>query len=131
MAHGGLAKEYLCALEHVVGVSPRIKAISIFPNDNSYDKEKEIGEAIKIVEAGFGVVLVTDMHGSTPANLALKAAKGLKSRVVFGANLPLLLKIVKVRNLTVDKAVKLALDAGRKYIDCINIRPGNIKGFYD
>ena len=131
MAHGGLAKEYLCAIEHVVGVSPRIKAISIFPDDNSYYKEKEIGEAIKIVEAGFGVVIVTDMHGSTPANLALKAAKGLNSSVLFGANLPLLLKLVKVRNLTVDKAVKLALDAGRKYIDCVNIRPGSIKGFYD
>ena len=131
MAHGGLAKEYLCAMEHVVGVSPRIKAISIFPNDNSYYKEKEIGEVIKIVEAGFGVVLVTDMHGSTPTNLALKAAKGLNSSVLFGANLPLLLKLVKVRNLTVDKAVKLALDAGRKYIDCVNIRPGSIKGFYD
>jgi PTS system mannose-specific IIA component len=71
------------------------------------------------------------MHGSTAANLALKAAKGLNSSVLFGANLPLLLKLVKVRNLTVDKAVKLALDAGRKYIDCVNIRPGSIKGFYD
>ena len=131
MAHGGLAKEYLCAMEHVVGVSPRIKAISIFPNDNSYDKEKEIREAITIVEGGFGVVLVTDMHGSTAANLALKAVKGLKSSVLFGANLPLLLKLVKVRNLTVDKAVTLALDSGRKYIDCVNIRPVSIKGFYD
>ena len=131
VAHGGLAKEYLCAIEHVVGVSPRIKAISIFPNDNTYDKEKEIREAITIVEAGFGAVLVTDMHGSTAANLALKAAKGLYSSVLFGANLPLLLKLVKVRNLTVDKAVKLALDAGRKYIDCVNILPGSIKGFYD
>jgi len=126
VAHGGLAKEYLCAMEHVVGVSPRIKAISIFPNDNSYDKEKEIREAITIVEAGFGAVLVTDMHGSTAANLALKAAKGLNSCVLFGANLPLLLKLVKVRNLTVDKAVKLALDAGRKYIDYVNIRPSSI-----
>ena len=131
VAHGGLAKEFLCATEHVVGVSPRIKAISIFPNDNSYDKEKEIREAITIVEAGFGAVLVTDMHGSTAANLALKAGNGLNSCVLFGANLPLLLKLVKVRNLTVDKAVKLALDAGRKYIDCVNIRPGSIKGFYD
>ena len=131
VAHGGLAKEYLCAMEHVVGDSPRIKAISIFPNDNSYDKEKEIREAITIVEAGFGAVLVTDMHGSTAANLALKAAKGLNSSVLFGANLPLLLKLVKVRNLTVDKAVKLALDAGRKYIDCVNIRPGSFKGFID
>ena len=92
---------------------------------------EEIREAITIVERGFGVVLVTDMHGSTAANLALKAVKGLKSSVLFGANLPLLLKLVKVRNLTVEKAVTLALDSGRKYIDCVNIRPGSIKGFYD
>ena len=123
VAHGGLAQEYFCAMEHVVGVSPRIKAISIFPNDNSYDKEQEIREAMTIVEVGFGVVLVTDMHGSTAANLALKASEGLNSKVLFGANLPLLLKLVKVRNLTVDKAVKLALDAGRKYIHCADIRP--------
>jgi PTS system mannose-specific IIA component len=122
VAHGGLAKEYLCAMEHVVGVSPRIKAISIFPYDNSYEKEQEIREALTMVEAGFGTVIVTDMHGSTAANLALKAARGQNRSVLFGANLPLLLKLVKVRNLTVDKAVKLALDAGRKYIDSIEIR---------
>ena len=123
VAHGGLAQEYFCAMEHVVGVSPRIKAISIFPNDNSYDKEQEIREAATIVDVGCGLVLVADMHGSTAANLALKASEGLNCKVLFGANLPLLLKLVKVRNLTVDNAVKLALGAGRKYIHCADIRP--------
>lgn len=118
MAHGGLAHEYLSAMEHIVGVNPRIQAISIFPNDNTGEKEKQIQDALKDVEDGFGTVIVTDMHGSTPANLALKASKGINSWVVFGANLPLLLKLIKIRNLPVDKAVKLALDAGRKYIDC-------------
>ena len=121
VAHGGLAQEYLSAMEHVVGVNPRVRAISIFPDDNSNDNEKKIIEALSDVEAGFGTVVVTDMHGSTPANLALKASKGLNSRVVFGANLPLLLKLVKVRNLPLDKGVQLAIDAGRKYINCSDL----------
>ena len=121
VAHGGLAQEYLSAIEYVVGEKPRIQAISIFPNDDSFVKEKQIREALADVGDGFGAVLVTDMHGSTPANLALKASRALNNRVLFGANLPLLLKLVKVRNLSVDKAVQLALEAGRKYIDCTDI----------
>lgn len=122
VAHGGLAQEYLSALEHVIGFNPKIRAISIYPNDNSLNKEKQIREALTDFEDGFGVVLVTDIHGSTPSNLALKASWGLDSRVLFGANLPLLLKLVKARNFPIDKAVQLALDAGRKYIDCANLQ---------
>ena len=118
VAHGGLAQEYLYAMEHIIGINPRIKAISIFPNDISFDKEREIRQALRDVANGCGAVLVSDMHGSTPANLALKASTELNSRVLFGANLPLLLKLVKARNLPVDKAIQLALDSGRKYIDC-------------
>lgn len=122
MAHGGLAQEYLHVIEHVVGINPRIRAISIFPNDDIDDKEKQIREALIDVEDGDGAVVVTDIHGSTPANLALRASVKFNNRVLFGANLPLLLKLVKVRNLSIDKAVKLALDAGRKYIDCSSVR---------
>lgn len=121
VAHGGLAQEYLSAMEHIVGVNPRIEAISIFPNDSISNKEIQIREVLTAFENGFGTVIVTDMHGSTPANVALKASKGRNSRVLFGANLPLLLKLVKMRKLPVDKAVQLALDAGRKYIDCAKI----------
>ena len=123
VAHGGLAQEYLCAMEHIIGINPRIKAISIFPNDNSFHKEKQIRAALRDVDNGCGAVLVSDMHGSTPANLALKASTELNSRVLFGANLPLLLKLVKTRNLSVDKAIKLALASGRKYIDCADVLP--------
>lgn len=121
VAHGGLAQEYLFAMEHVVGVNPRIKAISIYQNDNVTKKEKEIRESLAEVEDGCGVVIVTDMHGSTPANLAVKAAKEKNYNVLFGANLPLLVKLVKVRNLPASEAVSLALDAGRKYIDSVNL----------
>ena len=117
VAHGGLAKEYLSAVEHVIGYKPKIEAISIYPTDNIDEKEKQIKRALSGVDSGTGVIIVTDMHGSTPANLALKASKGYNCKVLFGANLPLLLKLIKVRNLPADDAVDLALDAGKKYIN--------------
>ena len=120
MAHGGLALEYLSAAEHVVGFNPNVKAISIFPSDIMHEKEIEIKEALSSVDCGSGVIIVTDMHGSTPANLALKASKGFNCRVVFGTNLPLLVKLIKVRKLKVCDAVDLALDAGKKYINWTN-----------
>lgn len=116
MAYGGLAVEYLAAAEHVVGVSPNVKAISIYPKDNIDKKEKEIKGTLVDIESGSGVIIVTDMHGSTAANLALKASKGQNCKVLFGANLPLLVKLIKVRNLSACDAVDLALDAGKKYI---------------
>lgn len=120
MAHGGLAQEYLSAAEHVVGINLNVKAISIFPSDNMSEKEKQIKIALSEVEDGAGVIVVTDMHGSTPANLALKASKGLNCCVVFGTNLPLLVKLIKVRNLSARDAVNLALDSGKKYINSVN-----------
>ena len=120
VAHGRLAQEYLSAATHVIGVNPKIKAISIYPADNIYDKEKQIKMALTDVESGAGVIIVTDMHGSTPANLALKASKGFNCKVLFGVNLPLLVKLIKVRNLPASEAVDLALDAGKKYINWAN-----------
>ncbi len=120
VAHGGLAQEYLSAAEHVVGINLNVKAISIFPSDNMSEKEKQIKIALSEVEDGAGVIVVTDMHGSTPANLALKASKGLNCCVVFGTNLPLLVKLIKVRNLSARDAVNLALDSGKKYINSVN-----------
>ena len=120
VGHLGLAREYLAIIEHVVGTNLRIEAISIFPNDNTCYKEKQISEALIEVDEGSGVVIVTDMHGSTPANLAMKAAKGANCKVIVGANLPLLLKLVKVRHLSLNEGVEKALIAGRKYIDCVD-----------
>ena len=119
VAHGGLAQEYLSAAENIVGFNPNVKAVSIFPSDNVSEKQEQIKLALSEVEDGAGVVIVTDMHGSTPANLALKASKGLNCKVLFGANLPLLVKLIKVRNLPSSSAVGLALDAGKKYIDWV------------
>ena len=120
VAHGRLAQEYLSAAEHVIGFHKKVRAISIYPSDNIDEKEKQIKKAVTDVESGAGVIVVTDMHGSTPANLALKASQGCNCKVLFGVNLPLLLKLIKVRNLPVNDAVDLALDAGKKYINCAN-----------
>ena len=118
VAHGGLAKEYLSASEHIVGANQKLKAVPIYPSDDVHEKEKQIKFALEEVENGSGVIIVTDIHGSTPANLALKAAKGMNCSVLFGANLPLLVKLIKVRYLPASDAVKLAVIAGRKYINC-------------
>jgi PTS system mannose-specific IIA component len=122
VAHGGLAKEYLSAMEYVIGPDLGIETISVLPTDNVIEKEHQIGKALLEVDQGEGVIVVTDMHGGTPANLALKACKGDKVKVLFGANLPLLLKLVKVRKLSFDSAVNLALDSGRKYINSYSPR---------
>ena len=120
VAHGGLAQEYLLAAEHVVGVNPTVQAISIYPKDDVNEKEDQIKIALSDVNTGSGVIIVTDIHGSTPANLALKASQGLNCRIIFGANLPLIVKLIKVRNLAADDAVNLAVTAGKKYISCIS-----------
>ena len=117
VAHGGLAQEYLSATEYIVGINPNVKAISVYPSDTICEKQDQIRKSLSEVNSGSGTVIVTDMHGSTPANLALKASKDYNCTVLFGANLPLLVKLIKVRNLSAPDAVSLAVDAGRKYID--------------
>lgn len=117
VAHGGLAREYLLAMEHVVGKRPGTAAVSIGVDDDCGSKRAEIDAAVAAVDEGQGVVVVTDMFGSTPANLAMGACgKSENRRVVNGANLPLLVKLAKLRNKPLNDAVASALNAGRKYI---------------
>ncbi len=117
VAHGGLAREYLSAVEHVVGHQPAMVAIAIEDNHNRAAKQAEICAASDSVDQGRGVVLVTDMFGGSPSNLSLMACSGKGRRIIYGANLPLLIKLAKSRDLPVDEAVAAALDAGRKYLD--------------
>lgn len=117
VAHGGLAREYLAAMEHVVGHHPGAVAIAIGPDDDSDSKQAEIDAAIADVDEGSGVVVVTDMFGSTPSNLAVHACRGTSHKVLYGVNLPLLIKLAKARHLPLDRAVASALTAGRKYIN--------------
>lgn len=117
MAHGGLAREYLAALEHVIGRQTGIRAISIEADHDRAKKQREICEAANAVDDGDGVVVVTDLFGGSPSNLSLKACRVRDRRILYGANLPMLLKLAKSRNAPVDEAVRGAMDAGRKYIN--------------
>lgn len=124
VAHGGLAREYLAAIEHVVGSQNGIQAISILADDDRSAKEREICVAADEVDTGKGVVVVTDLFGGSPSNLSLLACKPDNRRIIYGANLPMLIKLAKSRNLDVPDAVRAALAAGRKYIDSQNISAG-------
>ena len=121
VAHGGLAGEYLKAVEHVVGQQPGIRAIAIEPDHDRKAKEREICAAADAVDSGDGVVVVTDLFGGSPSNLSLLACRPSNRRILYGANLPMLIKLAKSRQLDVTEAVRAALDAGKKYIDSQNI----------
>lgn len=121
VAHGGLAREYLAAVQHVVGIQSGIRAISIEQEHDRSQKQREICDAADDVDQGGGVVVVTDMFGGSPSNLSLLACQPEGRRILYGANLPMLIKLAKSRHLTVADAVRNATEAGRKYIDSQNI----------
>jgi len=120
VAHGGLAREYLSAVEHVVGKQTRIRTIAIENECDRAGKQAEIRAAADEVDVGDGVVVVTDMYGGSPSNLSLGACCKKDRKIMYGANLPMLVKLVKSRQKPFDEAVSAALIAGRKYIDCID-----------
>ena len=121
VAHGGLAREYLSAVEHVVGHLDGVRAISIRADCDRAAKQREICEAADAVDTGHGVVVVTDMFGGSPSNLSLPACAMRGRRILYGANLPMLIKLAKSRRKPVEVAVKAALAAGRKYIDSFDV----------
>lgn len=123
VAHGGLAKEYLAAVEHVVGKQSGIEAISIAPDHDRDLKQDEICDAADAVDTGDGVVVVVDMFGGSPSNLSLRACNPDNRKIIYGANLPLLIKLAKSRHKKVPEAVDCALFAGRKYIDALDVNP--------
>lgn len=120
VAHGGLAREYLSAVEHVVGRQAGIRAIAIEADHNRQAKQAEICEAADAVDTGDGVIVVTDMFGGSPSNLSLLACNPDNRQILYGANLPMLVKLAKSRNLSVVQAVGAAKAAGRKYIDAFD-----------
>lgn len=124
VAHGGLAREYLSAVEHVVGKQEGMVAVAIEEDHDREDKQDEICRAANDVDAGDGVLVVTDMFGGSPSNLSLPACMGRDRRILYGANLPMLIKLAKSRDLGVNEAVVAALDAGRKYINSLDLGAG-------
>ena len=121
VAHGGLAREYLSAVEHIVGRQGGMRAISIEDGHDRAVKQAEICAAADAVDVGAGVVVVTDMFGGSPSNLSLRACVAPDRRILYGANLPMLIKLAKSRRLGVDEAVASALESGRKYIDSLDL----------
>jgi len=117
VTHGRLAVEFRAALEHVVGPQQQIEAISIGPDDNGEQCRKDIIEAVKKVDTGDGVAILTDMFGGTPSNLAISVMSRPKVEVLAGINLPMLVKLAKVRDeCPLPEAVAAAQESGRKYI---------------
>ena len=120
VAHGKLATEYLAAVQHVVGQQDGMRAIPMAAECDRAAKQQEICRAADEVDDGDGVVVVTDLFGGSPSNLSMKACNCANRKIVYGANMPLLVKLAKSRNLPIEKAVSAACDAGRKYINVSN-----------
>ena len=118
VTHGHLATEFRAALEHVVGPQKLVATVSIGPDDDMEQRRQDIIAAVKAVDDGHGVVLLTDMFGGTPSNLAISVMNTPNVEVVAGINLPMLVKLAKIRDdVPLAQAVAHAQDAGRKYIN--------------
>ena len=117
VTHGRLADEFVAALEHVVGPQPQIASVSIGPEDDMERRRQDIVEAVRRVDSGQGVAVLTDMFGGTPSNLAISIMDQGRIEVIAGVNLPMLIRLAKIRgDSPLEKAVGLAQEAGRKYI---------------
>jgi PTS system mannose-specific IIA component len=118
VTHGRLADEFRSALEHVIGPQKQIETITIDPKDNIDSRRNEIIEAVKRVDSGNGVAILTDMFGGTPSNLAISVMNSPNIEVLAGINLPMLVKLATVRDeCPLAEAVNQAQLAGRKYIN--------------
>lgn len=117
VAHGGLADEFRAALEHIVGPQRQVETVSIEPEDDMVERRQRILDAITETDKGKGVILLTDMFGGTPSNLAISVIEEANVEVLAGINLPVLVKLASVRHeMDLKQAVGIASDAGRKYI---------------
>jgi PTS system mannose-specific IIA component len=118
VTHGRLAEEFVAATEHVVGPQSDIRAICIGPDDDIEQRRNDILKAVSDVDSGAGVILLTDMFGGTPSNLAISIMDKPKVEVIAGINLPMLIKLASVRGEEdLAEAVGAAQEAGRKYIN--------------
>jgi mannose PTS system EIIA component len=117
VTHGALAEQFRLALEHVVGRQTQFDTISIGPEDDVEGRRGDILASVKSVDTGDGVVLLTDMFGGTPSNLAISVMDEAKVEVIAGVNLPMLVKLATIRaDRPLAVAVDMAKEAGRKYI---------------
>ena len=117
VSHGRLADEFVAAAEHVLGPQDQMRAVAIGPHDNMEERRADILDAVRTVDRGQGVIVLTDMFGGTPSNLAISVINQVKIEVIAGVNLPMLIKLAEVRGkLQLADAAMAAQDAGRRYI---------------
>ena len=117
VTHGNLADQFVEAMEHVVGKQTGIETVCIGPNDDMEQRRAEIARAIESVEAGSGVIILTDLFGGTPSNLAISLLDTGHVEVIAGINLPMLIRLAGARkSMDVVEAVEAAQEAGRNYI---------------
>jgi mannose PTS system EIIA component len=129
VTHGRLAAEFVSALEHVVGPQRNIAAVCIGPEDDMEKRRQDILRCVEEVDAGQGVVLLTDMFGGTPSNLAISVMDKAKIEVIAGINLPMLIKLASLRPTeTLANAVRGAQEAGRKYINVASQLLADVRG---
>jgi mannose PTS system EIIA component len=129
VTHGRLAAEFVAALEHVVGPQRNIAAVCIGPEDDMEKRRQDILRCVSEVDAGSGVVLLTDMFGGTPSNLAISVMDKAKIEVIAGINLPMLIKSASLRQSeTLANAVRGAQEAGRKYINVASQLLADVRG---
>ena len=117
VTHGNLAKEMIGAMEHVVGKQEKLDMVCIGENDDVEKSRQDIIDKVQQLDTGDGVCIATDMFGGTPSNLAISVMKSDKVEVVAGLNLPMLIKLVRLRNLPLKQMVEESAQAGRKYIN--------------
>ncbi|MCH7930025.1 MAG: PTS sugar transporter subunit IIA [Proteobacteria bacterium] len=122
VTHGRLAEEFVAATEHVVGPQANVRTVCIGPDDDMEQRRNDILRAVDEVDDGAGVILLTDMFGGTPSNLAISVMDRANVEVIAGMNLPMLIKLASVRESEgLAAAVSNARDAGRKYINVASI----------
>jgi PTS system mannose-specific IIA component len=129
VTHGRLAEEFVFAMEHVVGPQAAVEAICIGPEDDMERRRKDILAACERVDTGAGVILLTDMFGGTPSNLAISVMDRAKIEVIAGINLPMLIKLASLRQSEpLADAVRGAQEAGRKYINVASQLLADVRG---
>ena len=117
VTHGNLATELVKVMEHVVGPQDQLTTITIDPEDDMEKRREDILKSVQFVDKGLGVIILTDMFGGTPSNLAISIMEQAKIDIIAGVNLPMLIKLASVRSTeTISDAVAQAREAGQKYI---------------
>jgi PTS system mannose-specific IIA component len=117
VTHGRLAEEFVHAMQHVVGRQEAVATVCIGPNDDMERRRKEIADAVRAVDSGQGAIILTDLFGGTPSNLAISLMEAGRVEVIAGINLPMLIRLAGARKtMDVVAATVAARDAGRNYI---------------